>query len=164
MRTVGVMDRWLGTREKRIVNYPAGLSPVGVVVLGDSFVADAEIPGRVALVRHGVVVNAVVGQRLDFRQITARKEEKINISFFSHREWQRQPDSLRQQSKARRGKAEYNLLDDHLAATVSHKSSVDLNHSILAALCAIRRRRKRKRIFYYKTVLTKLRNKINEMK
>lgn len=76
MRTVGVMDRWLGTREKRIVNYPAGLSPVGVVVLGDSFVADAEIPGRVALVRHGVVVNAVVGQRLDFRQITARKEEK----------------------------------------------------------------------------------------
>ena len=55
------------------MNYPAGLSPVGVVVLGDAFVTDAEIPGRVALVRHGVVVNTVVGQRFDPRQITARE-------------------------------------------------------------------------------------------
>ena len=71
---VRLEDSRVGRRRKngrRIVNYPAGLSPVGVVVLGDAFVTDAEIPGRVALVRHGVVVNTVVGQRFDPRQITA---------------------------------------------------------------------------------------------
>ena len=37
--------------------------------MADAFVADAEPPGRVALVLHLVEVDAVVGQRLDRRQV-----------------------------------------------------------------------------------------------
>jgi hypothetical protein len=51
--------------------YPSGLSAVVVVVLGDAFVADAQPPGRVALVFDFVVVDAVVGQRFHRRQVTA---------------------------------------------------------------------------------------------
>ena len=52
-------------------SYPSGLSAVVVVVLGDAFVADAQPPGRVALVFDFVVVDAVVGQRFHRRQVTA---------------------------------------------------------------------------------------------
>ena len=56
----------INERQRRIrwcivLNYPAGMSPVRVVVLGNAFVADAQIPGRVSLVRYTVVVDAVVG-------------------------------------------------------------------------------------------------------
>jgi hypothetical protein len=59
-----------------VIVYPAGMSPIRVVVLGDAFVTDSQIPGRVSLVRYTVVVDAVVGKRLDFRQVTVKKETK----------------------------------------------------------------------------------------
>lgn len=65
-----------------VMVYPAGMSPIRVVVLGDAFVTDSQIPGRVSLVRYAVVVDAVVGKRLDFRQVTVKrnKKEKMRVS------------------------------------------------------------------------------------
>ena len=51
--------------------YPAGFCTVGVVVLADALVTDAQPPADVALVFHLVIMNPVVGQRLGRRQITA---------------------------------------------------------------------------------------------
>ena len=53
--------------QKNFKFYPSWLSSIGKVVLSNSFVADAEEPGRVFLVGHAVVVNAVVGQRFNVR-------------------------------------------------------------------------------------------------
>jgi hypothetical protein len=57
-----------------VIVYPAGMSPIRVVVLGDAFVTDSQIPGRVSLVCYAVVVDAVVGKRLDFRQVTVKRK------------------------------------------------------------------------------------------
>jgi len=59
-----------------VIVYPAGMSPIRVVVLGDAFVTDPQIPGRVSLVRYTVVVDAVVGKRLDFRQVTVKETKR----------------------------------------------------------------------------------------
>lgn len=62
--------------------YPARLSPVGVVVLGDALVADAQVPGRVALVSHAIVVHAVVWKRFDLGQVTIKIIQQIMFSIF----------------------------------------------------------------------------------
>ena len=59
-----------------VIFYPAGMSPIRVVVLGDAFVTDSQIPGRVSLVGYTVIVDAVVGKRLDFRQVTVKKKKR----------------------------------------------------------------------------------------
>ena len=69
---VGGIERFINNSRQKmmmmdVIVYPAGMSPIRVVVLGDSFVTDSQIPGRVSLVRNTVVVDAVVGKRLDFR-------------------------------------------------------------------------------------------------
>lgn len=56
--------------------YPTGMSPIRIIVLSDAFVTDSQIPGCVSLVRYTVIVDTVVGKRLDFRQVTVKKEKK----------------------------------------------------------------------------------------
>lgn len=57
-------------------SYSSWLSSIRVIVLGDAFVTDAQVPGRVPLVCHAVVVNSVVGQRFNLGQITKQKNKE----------------------------------------------------------------------------------------
>ncbi len=82
---VGGIERFINNSRQKmmmmdVIVYPAGMSPIRVVVLGDSFVTDSQIPGRVSLVRYTVVVDAVVGKRLDFRQVTVKWKAKWCVS------------------------------------------------------------------------------------
>lgn len=62
--------------------YSSWCSSIRVIVLGDAFVTDAQVPGRVPLVCHAVVVNSVVGQRFNLGQITKKKKNKEeNLKF-----------------------------------------------------------------------------------
>lgn len=96
------------------LSYSSWCSSIRVIVLGDAFVTDAQVPGRVPLVCHAVVVNSVVGQRFNLGQITKKRRTKKKFKFYDNYD-----DSF------------FLLLDDDLTAAVTHTTPVDFNHSIL---------------------------------